>query len=151
MILLQKICKLLLTISLVLLVSTSIGLDLASGESLAATPLSDLISQPPIQIATMDRAKAGFKNIEGQNQEAIGNITGDRKDQIVGRAKQGESRVRQSIEDMKSKLNLSGRAKAVSKKIEGKNQEAAGKAKQVEGQFRNTIEDVKGNIQSILN
>ncbi|MCM2406253.1 CsbD family protein [Anabaena sp. CCAP 1446/1C] len=48
-------------------------------------------------------------------------------------------------------MNLSGRAKAVSKKIEGKNQEAAGKAKQVEGQFRNTIEDVKGNIQSILN
>ena len=32
--------------------------------------------------------KATAKNIEGKAQETIGNITGDKKDQLAGKAKQ---------------------------------------------------------------
>jgi uncharacterized protein YjbJ (UPF0337 family) len=163
MILFQQARKLLLTISLVLLVSTSIGLGLAPGDSWAATSLTDISGQPHIQIAMMDRGKAVSKNIEGKAQEAFGNVTGDPKDQAVGKAKQAESQVRNTMEDVKSTVSFSGRAKAVSKNLDGKTQEAAGnitgdvknqaagKAKQAESQVRNTIEDVKAKVQDIFN
>lgn len=162
--LIQKNCQVLLTISLVLLISTSIGFGLVSGDNWATTfSHTHLIGQMPIQIATMDRAKAVARNIEGKTQEAIGNITGDPKDQVVGKIKQAESHLRNSVENVKSNVSLSGRVKAVARNIEGKTQErvgnirgdlkdqAAGKAKQVESQVLNTIEDVKDNIQNILN
>lgn len=162
--LIHKKCQVLLTISLVLLVSISIGFGLVSGDSWAATfSPTHLINQTPIQIAMMDRAKAVSRNIEGKIQEATGNITGDPKDQVIGKAKQAESQLRNSVENVKSNVISSGRVKAVSRNIEGKTQEAtgnirgdlkdqaAGKAKQVESQVINTIEDVKDNIQNILN
>ena len=34
--------------------------------------------------------KATAKNIEGKTQETIGNITGDKKDQLAGKAKQAQ-------------------------------------------------------------
>jgi uncharacterized protein YjbJ (UPF0337 family) len=47
------------------------------------------------------RVKAAQKDVEGEVQEAIGNVTGNRKDQIMGTAKQVESRVMNAIEDVK--------------------------------------------------
>jgi uncharacterized protein YjbJ (UPF0337 family) len=155
--------KILLNVSLVLLVSTSIALGSPSRDSWAATSLTNLIGQSHIQIATIGRAEAFSKDIEGKAQEAVGNITGDPKDQVIGKAKQAESKVRQSGEDLKSSIRSSaGRPKAISKNIEGKAQEgfgnatddlknkAAGKAKQAESQVRNTFEDVKANIKNIF-
>ncbi|PSB22847.1 CsbD family protein [filamentous cyanobacterium CCP2] len=48
-----------------------------------------------------DRAKATGKNLEGKAQEAKGNITGDEKDKVEGKAKQGEASVRHGVEDVK--------------------------------------------------
>ena len=47
------------------------------------------------------RAKAVTKNIEGKAQEAIGKATGNRQDQVAGKAKQVESQVRNAVEDVK--------------------------------------------------
>jgi uncharacterized protein YjbJ (UPF0337 family) len=49
------------------------------------------------------RAKAVEKNVEGKLQEAAGNITGNRKDQMMGKAKQVESQARNAAEDLKDK------------------------------------------------
>ncbi|QZZ22056.1 CsbD family protein [Leptothermofonsia sichuanensis E412] len=48
-----------------------------------------------------ERAKATAKNVEGKVQEAIGNITGDPKDQIEGKLKQAEASARHGKEDIK--------------------------------------------------
>lgn len=50
-----------------------------------------------------DRAKATAKNIEGKVQEAVGNVTGDPKDQEEGKAKQAEAKIRHTVEDVKDK------------------------------------------------
>ena len=51
-----------------------------------------------------DKAKAAAKNIEGKAQEALGNVTGDPKDQAEGKAKQAEAEVRQGTEDVKDNV-----------------------------------------------
>jgi uncharacterized protein YjbJ (UPF0337 family) len=48
-----------------------------------------------------DRAKAVAKNIEGKAQEVLGKVTGDPEDQAEGKAKQAESQVRHSVENVK--------------------------------------------------
>jgi uncharacterized protein YjbJ (UPF0337 family) len=50
-----------------------------------------------------ERAKATAKNIEGKAQEAVGNVTGDPEDKAEGKAKQSESELRHSVEDVKDK------------------------------------------------
>jgi uncharacterized protein YjbJ (UPF0337 family) len=51
-----------------------------------------------------DRAKATAKNIEGKAQEALGNLTGDPKDQAEGKEKQVEAKVRHTVEDVKDEV-----------------------------------------------
>jgi len=51
-----------------------------------------------------DKAKAAAKNVEGKAQEAMGNVTGDPKDQAEGKAKQGEATVRNAGEDIKDNI-----------------------------------------------
>ncbi len=51
-----------------------------------------------------DRIKATAKNIEGKIQEAVGEISGDPKDQAEGRAKQTEAKVRHTAEDVKDEI-----------------------------------------------
>jgi uncharacterized protein YjbJ (UPF0337 family) len=51
-----------------------------------------------------NRAKATAKNIEGKVQEAVGDLTGDRKAQVAGKAKQVESQARNVIEDVKDEV-----------------------------------------------
>lgn len=45
--------------------------------------------------------KATAKNIEGKAQETIGNITGDKKDQLAGKAKQAQASGDHAMEDLK--------------------------------------------------
>ncbi|MCF4967794.1 CsbD family protein [Nostoc sp. CMAA1605] len=51
-----------------------------------------------------DKAKATAKNIEGKAQEALGNVTGDPQDQAEGKAKQAESKVRHTVENVKDEV-----------------------------------------------
>jgi uncharacterized protein YjbJ (UPF0337 family) len=55
-------------------------------------------------MSTEDKAKAAAKNVEGKAQEAWGNVTGDPKDQVAGKAKQTEAETRQSVEDVKDSV-----------------------------------------------
>lgn len=160
MILFQQARKFLLTISLVLLISTATAFGFASEDSWAATSPISSISQPHSQIAWgWGKAKAVTKDIEGKTQETMGNITGNRKDQVMGKVKQAEGQGRNTVEDVKDSMRLKGRAKAVTTNVEGKLQEAAGnitgnsqdqvmgKAKQVESQVRNAVEDMKDMVK----
>jgi uncharacterized protein YjbJ (UPF0337 family) len=51
-----------------------------------------------------DKIKAAAKNVEGKAQEALGNVTGDPKDQAEGKAKQAEAEVRHSAEHVKDSV-----------------------------------------------
>ena len=51
-----------------------------------------------------DKAKATAKNIEGKVQEGFGNLTGDTKDQVEGKAKQVQANVEHAVEDAKKKI-----------------------------------------------
>ncbi|HIK39438.1 CsbD family protein [Thermoleptolyngbya sp. M55_K2018_002] len=51
-----------------------------------------------------DRVKATAKNIEGKVQEAVGEVTGDPKDKVEGRAKQAEAKARHTTEDVKDEV-----------------------------------------------
>lgn len=51
-----------------------------------------------------DRAKATAKNVEGKVQEAVGKVTGNPNDEAEGRAKQGEAKVRHTVENVKDEV-----------------------------------------------
>lgn len=51
-----------------------------------------------------DRLKATAKNVEGKVKEAVGNLTGDPELQAEGQAKQVESQVRHTGENIKDEL-----------------------------------------------
>ena len=148
-----------LTTILIITITFSFGTQ----ESWATMPINQLINHPQPQIAMFNRAKAMSKDIEGKTQEAIGNMTGDPKNQMMGKAKQAESQALSAAENLKDKTQLTGRTKAVAKNLEGKAQatkgnitgdrqdQAMGKTKQVESQARNVVEDMKEGVQGIFN
>jgi|LakMenEpi03Aug12_release.lakeMendotaPanAssembly.Ray.scaffolds.fasta_scaffold07090_10 uncharacterized protein YjbJ (UPF0337 family) len=148
-----------LTTILIITITFSFGTQ----ESWATMPINQLINRPQPQIAMFNRAKAMSKDIEGKTQEAIGNLTGDPKNQMMGKAKQVESQALSAAENLKDKTQLAGRTKAVAKNLEGKVQEtkgnitgdrqdqAMGKTKQVESQARNVVEDMKEGVRGIFN
>ena len=152
-----------ITMTLSIMLAITIAFDFGHADSWAMSLSPQINSQPQTQIANLNRIENFNKNLEGKAQETIGNITGNSKDQIVGKAKQVESQVRNSAEDLKDKAKLQGRAKAVAKNLEGKAQETkgqitgnrtdqlAGQSKQVEGQTRNIVEDVKSKVQDLFN
>ncbi|OIP70411.1 MAG: CsbD family protein [Oscillatoriales cyanobacterium CG2_30_44_21] len=51
-----------------------------------------------------NRAKATAKNVEGKIQESVGDLTGDSKDKLEGKAKQAEAKVRHASEDVKDEV-----------------------------------------------
>jgi uncharacterized protein YjbJ (UPF0337 family) len=144
-----------LTAILVITVAFSFGTE----KSWATMPITELLHSSQPQIATMNRINAMSKDVEGKAQEAIGNLTGDPKNQMMGKAKQVQSKVMNTAEDIKDSTELQGRTKAVAKNIEGKAQEMKGnvtndpqdkmmgKAKQAESQARNLAEDVKDTFR----
>lgn len=163
MILLQTLRRLFVVMSAATLLALVMTFGLGSQNSWAATSLIRLTDLSQVHLASMNRVEAIAKDIEGKAQNAIGNITGDPKDQIMGKAKQAESRARNAVADAQDKVQLRGRAKAVAKNLEGKTQEAMGKAKgsrsdqsigrgkQAESQARNVVEDVKDTVRDIFN
>ncbi len=135
MILLRQVRKVLLTIGLVLFISTVTAFSFASGEGWAATSSTQGIDQLHTQVATMDQAKVMTKNVEGKAQEAIGNVTGDPKNQVAGKAKQLEAKTRKAINDS----------------IENPNYKPGGKTKQAERQGREATEDIKAEARKAFN
>ncbi len=76
-----------------------------------------------------DRTKAAAKNIQGKGQEALGAVTGSSQDELAGKAKQAEGKVRDGIADLKDKKDDLG-----------------DKAKHAAEQARDGLEDAKDNI-----
>jgi uncharacterized protein YjbJ (UPF0337 family) len=125
MISLHQIRRFLITTGLAAMLAVTIAFDFGTAESWAATSLPQLISAPQTQLASMNRVEAITKNLEGKAQEAIGNVTGDPKDQMMGKAKQVESQARHAAEDVKDKSQETAKsvtktAKSVAKAVEDK-------------------------------
>lgn len=55
-------------------------------------------------MSLQDRAKATAKNVEGKLQKAVGDLTGDPKDQMEGEQKQAEAKARHTVEDVKDEV-----------------------------------------------
>jgi uncharacterized protein YjbJ (UPF0337 family) len=161
MIFLKQIRRFFLAITLTVTFAMIIALNVGMANSWAATSSPLSISPSHTQLIAM-WGKATAKDIEGKAQETMGNLTGNPKDQMMGKAKQVESQIRSGAEDMEDQMKLKGRTKAVVKNLEGKTQEAVGnltgnskdqmmgKAKQVESQGRNVIEDMKDTVQDVF-
>jgi uncharacterized protein YjbJ (UPF0337 family) len=130
MILFQKFRRFFLVISLVLLLGTFTAF--ASENSLAQT-----------QIASMNRVEATTKNIEGKVQETMGNVTGNKKDQFMGKAKQAESKVRNAIEDVKIKTE-----KAMDDSIVNPNYLPGRITNDIKTQSRNPADQMKDDIRN---
>jgi len=131
MILLRQIRQILLGVGLVVLISTAAAFGFVSGESWAATSWMQGIDQAHPQIAVMEQAKVMTKKMEGTAQEAIGNMTGDTKNQVAGKAKQLEATTR----------------KAINNSIENSKYQPSGKTKQVESQDRQAREDIQTEVR----
>jgi uncharacterized protein YjbJ (UPF0337 family) len=150
----SRIYRSLLTISVTLFVSFTLVFGIPINNCWAATSFAP--------IASIERVKAGAKDLEGKTQEAIGNLTGNVKNQTIGKAKQAEADVRNATEDFKDSVKLPERVKAGANDLEGKTQEAignvtgdrkdqvVGKAKQVESKTRNLMEDAKDKVQELF-
>lgn len=151
------------TMSLTTILLIAIAFSFTAEPSWATVPINQLANLNPPQIALFERTKALGKDMEGKTQEAYGNVSGDSKNQIMGKAKQVEAKTRNVAADIKDKTELKGRSKAIAKNLEGKVQETkgkitgdrgdqmAGKAKQAESQARNLVEDAKDNLRGMVN
>lgn len=165
MVSIRKTAQFFLSITLMLAITTATSLGIAASPAWAASSTRAAIEQPATQIAWGfgNKAEATAKEVEGKVQESVGNVTGDPKDQIMGKAKQAEGKVRNTAEGLKDNVGLEGRAKAIQKNVEGNLQETAGKvtnspqdramgqAKQAESQVRNAVEDAKSAAKDLFN
>jgi uncharacterized protein YjbJ (UPF0337 family) len=53
----------------------------------------------------VDDTKAAAKNLEGKAQETIGEITGDKNDQLAGKAKQAQASGEHAVADLKDAVH----------------------------------------------
>lgn len=149
MILFQQIRKFFMIMSLVFLMGTFTAFT--AENCLAET-----------QIASMNRVDATNKNIEGKVQETVGNVTGNKKDQFMGKAKQAESKIRNAVEDIKD-ASLKQKSKAVIKKMEIKTEKAIdnsivnpnylprGKTNDIKSESRNPANKMKEELRNTFN
>ncbi|MCY7333288.1 MAG: CsbD family protein [Pseudanabaena sp. CAN_BIN31] len=152
----SQIYRSLLTIGLSVFFSFALVFGFNVENSWAAGSFTQLINFPRTPIASMERVNAATKDLEGKAQDAIGNVTGSRKNQVAGKAKQVEAKTRNSAEDTKDRM------KTGAKNLEGKTQEAignvtgdredqvAGKAKQAESKTRNLIENATDKVKGMF-
>ena len=152
----------LMTISIVSFFSFALVLGIAIENSSAAQSFNQQSNFQYAPIAIMERVKSTAKDLEGKTQEAIGNVTGDAENQIIGKAKQAEADSRKVTENIKEGVKLPERVKANVENLEGKTQEAfgnltgdrqdqiVGRAKQVESKTRNLMEDAKDKVNGIF-
>ena len=158
----SRFYRALMTIGLVSFFSFALVFGIVVENSSAAASFKQLVNSHHAPIAIMERVKATAKDLEGKTQEAIGNVTGDAKNQIIGKAKQAEADSRKVTENIKEGMKLPERVKANVKNLEGKTQEAlgnltgdrqdqiAGKAKQIDSKTRNLMEDIKDKVEGML-
>jgi uncharacterized protein YjbJ (UPF0337 family) len=156
-----QIYRSLLKIGLISILSFTLVFGLAIKNS-SAESFTQLVNYPHTAIATMGKMNATAKDLEGKTQEAIGNVTGDAKNQIIGKAKQAEADARKVTENIKDGVKLPERMKANAENMEGKTQEAfgnligdrkdqmTGKAKQMESKARNLMEDTKDKVKGMV-
>ena len=66
------------------------------------------LSAPSLTLAaaTAGRVKADAKEFEGKTQESIGNVTGNQGDRLVGKKKQIEAKIQNTVEDVKEKAGM---------------------------------------------
>jgi len=121
--------------SLSVLLATIMAFGFGSADSWADTSLAQLIGQPQTQIATNNSAKVFTKNIEGQTQEAIDNITDNPLKKSDGKAEQLEAKT----------------LKATGVSMDNPNYRPGGKTKQVEKQERKASEGIKAEARGALN
>lgn len=117
MISLYQVRRFLITTGLTIMLAVTIAFDFGTAASWAATSRPQLVSSPQTQLATMNRVEAIAKNLEGKAQEAIGNMTGDPQDQMMGKAKQAESQVRHTAENVTETLEPKETAKSVTDSV----------------------------------
>lgn len=55
-------------------------------------------------MSAKDKLDATAKNIEGKVQEASGKVTGDKSEQVKGKAKQAEASGQHAVEDVKDSI-----------------------------------------------
>jgi uncharacterized protein YjbJ (UPF0337 family) len=158
----SRFYRALMTFGSVLFFSFALVLGLAVENSSAAQSFTQLVDSSHAPIAIMERVKSTAKDLEGKTQEAIGNVTGDAENQIIGKAKQAEADSRRATENIKEGIKLPERLKANVEDLGGKTQEAvgnltgdrrdqiAGKAKQVKSSTRNLVEDAKDAIKGFF-
>lgn len=117
---LLKIRSVLLTIGLVLFISMTGTSSFGSGESWAHPSFMRGGNSQQTQVAAMDRAKVMAKDVEGKAQEMIGNMTGDAKNQVGGKAKQLEAKTREGINTSidNASYKPSGRSQQAEKQAE---------------------------------
>ncbi len=153
----SQIYRSLLTVGLSVFFSFALVFGATIENSWAANSFTQLINFPRTPIAAMERMNAATKDLEGKAQDAIGNITGDVKNQVAGKAKQAEAKTRNAAEDIKDKV------KTAAKNLkEGKAQNAldnatgdlkdkvTDKAKQVESKTRNLLEDATDKVKGMF-
>jgi uncharacterized protein YjbJ (UPF0337 family) len=73
------------------------------------------------------------KGLEGQAQEAIGNMTGNHKDQIMGKAKQVEAQALNAGEDLRDNIDFQSRSNDMKNSVE------------------NQAKDLKNSIKDFVN
>lgn len=147
----SRVYRSLLTIGLTSLFSFTLVFGIVLENSWAANSFTQLITDPRLATIALER----------QTQEALGYVTGDAKNQIIGKAKQAESDSRKVTENIKDGVKLPERVNANVENLEGKTQEAfgnligdrqdqiVGKAKQLESKTRNLMEDAKDKVKGI--
>ena len=109
---LRQIRSFFLTISLTVMLAITVGFDFGSTAS-----LFQMTPPPQVQIASMNPGTMA-KGIEGQAQEAIGNLTGNHKDQIMGKVKQAEAQALNAAEDLKDNIDFQGKSQTVQDRVE---------------------------------
>jgi uncharacterized protein YjbJ (UPF0337 family) len=93
----HQIRRVFMTVGSVVFLSTVITFSFAPRISMANSLLRPSINQPGALVATINQTKAAAKNLEGKAQEGIGNMTGDLKTQVAGKAKQFEANTQEAI------------------------------------------------------
>jgi uncharacterized protein YjbJ (UPF0337 family) len=98
-----------------------------------------------------DRAKAAAKTVVGKGQEVVGAVTGNSQDELAGKAKQAEGKVRDGVEDLKDKAaDLGDKAKHTAEKVRDGLEDAkdsfVDKAKQLGTKVHDGIEQAKDEL-----
>ena len=110
MISLQKCRNFFLTTILLLFIT----IPSVAVQGFSASSISAMIHQPHAQMAFSNPFRGTAKDIEGQVQEAYGNVTGDLGDQAMGKAKQLQGQAINKANEMQVRNDLQDELRDIS-------------------------------------